>query len=151
MTLSQHDLISLDTNVLVHWTRQNDIGIYLRDTYHLEQRADRPLFSSIVEGEIFGLARRWKWGKKKTEAIEDILSQLVRIDAGAPDVVKAYAELYHASYLGGHNTGENDLWIAATAKAAGAVLLTCDTDCVWMNPNLLSVEFVKTEKKNGST
>lgn len=41
-----------------------------------------------------------------------------------------------------HNTGENDLWIAATAKATGAVLLTCDDDFAWMSPRLLRVEIV---------
>jgi tRNA(fMet)-specific endonuclease VapC len=133
MTLGPNDLISLDTNVLVHWIRQNATGIHLRDTYHLEQRSDRPLFSSVVEGELRGLARCWNWGEAKLESLENILSELVRIDAGAPEVVRAYAEFYEKDITGGNNTGENDLWIAATAKAAGAVLLTCDSDCVWMN------------------
>ncbi len=68
------------------------------------------------------------------------------MDAGLPDVVKAYAEIYAADKVGGHNTGQNDMWIAATTKAAGAVLLTCDNDCVWMNPGLVTVEYVPTAK-----
>ena len=31
MTLRASDLISLDTNVLVHWIRQNETGIQLAD------------------------------------------------------------------------------------------------------------------------
>jgi hypothetical protein len=52
MTLRASDLISLDTNVLVHWIRQNETGIQLRDTYKLHERTDRPIYSTIVEGEL---------------------------------------------------------------------------------------------------
>lgn len=146
MTLRPSDLISLDTNVLVHWIRQNDTGMQLRDTYFLHERIDRPVFSTIVEGEIRGLASVWKWGGDKLDALEKLLAELVRVDAGLPDVVKAYAEIYAADQAGGHNTGQNDMWIAATTKAAGAVLLTCDEDCVWMSPGIVQVEFVSMRK-----
>ncbi|MGV3485174.1 MAG: type II toxin-antitoxin system VapC family toxin [Planctomycetaceae bacterium] len=144
--LRPNDLISLDTNVLVHWIRQNDTGMQLRDTYRLHERTDRPIYSSIVEGEIRALARIWKWGSARSVSLDEILAELVRVDAGMPDIVRAYAEIYAADRLGGHNTGQNDMWIAATMKAAGAVLLTCDDDCLWMDPSLLVVEFVPTVK-----
>lgn len=89
MTLRPDDLISLDTNVLVHWIRQNAIGIQLRDTYRLHERTDRPIYSTIVEGEIQALARVWKWGGGKLEVLDGLLAELVRVDAGLPDVVKA--------------------------------------------------------------
>lgn len=146
MTLRPNDLISLDTNVLVHWIRQNETGIQLRDTYRLHERTDRPIYSTVVEGEIRGLATVWKWGGDKLDALEKLLAELVRVDAGLPDVVKAYAEIYAADKAGGHNTGQNDMWIAATTKGAGAVLLTCDNDCVWMSPGLVQVEFVSMKK-----
>ena len=74
--------------------------------------------------------------------LDEILSELVRVDVGSHDIVLAYADLYEADQSGGHNTGENDLWIAATAKVAGAVLLTCDGDFCWMHEVQLCVEFV---------
>ncbi len=146
MTLRSTDLISLDTNVLVHWIRQNAVGIQLRDTYRLHERMDRPIYSTVVEGEIQALAKVWKWGTDKLNSLDEILAELVRVDAGLPDVVKAYAEIYAADQADGHNTCQNDMWIAATTKAAGAVLLTCDTDCVWMHPQLVNVEHVPTVK-----
>jgi len=149
MTLRPNDLISLDTNVLVHWIRQNEIGIQLRDTYRLHERMDRPIYSTIVEGEIRALAKVWGWGTEKLNSLDTILAELVRVDAGLPDVVKAYAEIYAADQAGGHNTGQNDMWIAATTSAAGGVLLTCDTDCVWMDPHLVNVEHVPTAKSAG--
>ncbi len=148
MTLRPDDLISLDTNVLVHWIRQNDTGIQLRDTYRLHERTDRPIYSTVVEGELRALASVWNWGSGKLELLEELLEELVRVDAGLPDVVKAYAEIYAADQAGGHNTGQNDMWIAATTKAASAVLLTCDDDCVWMNPGLVAVEYVPTVKSS---
>lgn len=146
--LRPHDLISLDTNVLVHWIRQNDTGVQLRDTYLLHERTDRPIYSSVVEGEIRALARIWKWGSDRLDSLDEILGELVRVDSGLPDIVRAYAEIYAANHAGGHNTGQNDMWIAATTKAAGAVLLTCDSDCVWMSPHLVNVEHVPTLKSS---
>ena len=148
MTVSSNDLLSLDTNVLVHWIRQNDTGIQLRDTYRLHERTDRPIYSSIVEGELRSLAKIWKWGSAKLDLLDELLAELVRVDAGLPDIVRAYAEIYAADHAGGHNTGQNDMWIAATTKAAGAVLLTCDDDCSWMSPGLLVVEYVPTVKSS---
>lgn len=150
MTLRRNDLISLDTNVIVHWIRQNEIGIRLRDDYKLHERADRPIYSTIVEGELRALAKVWKWGQHKLDALDKILAELVRVDAGFPDVVKAYAEIYAADQTGGRNTGQNDIWIAATAKAANAVLLTCDDDFSRMNPGFAMVELVPTEKAGGN-
>lgn len=146
MTLRANDLISLDTNVLVHWIRQNPTGIQLRDSYRLHERSDRPIYSTVVEGEIRSLAKIWSWGQSKLDALDQLLAELVRVDAGLPDVVEAYAEIYAADHSGGHNTGQNDIWIAATTKAAGAVLLSCDRDCVWMSPAIVVVEHVPTVK-----
>ena len=148
MTLRPDDLLSLDTNVLVHWIRQNATGVQLRDTYRLHERPDRPIYSTIVEGEVRALATLWNWGGGKLDLLDELLSELVRVDAGLPDVVKAYAEIYAADQRGGHNTGQNDMWIAATTRAAGSVLLTCDEDCVWMDPHLVAVEFVPTVKSS---
>ncbi len=92
MTLLPNALFSLDTNVIVHWVRQNEIGIRLRDDFKLHERADRPIYSTIVEGELRALAKVWKWGPKKLEALDEILAELVRVDVGLPDIVKAYAE-----------------------------------------------------------
>lgn len=109
MTLRPNDLISLDTNVIVHWIRQNEVGIRLRDDYRLHERADRPIYSTIVEGELRALAKVLKWGQNKLDALDGILAELVRVDAGFPDIVRAYAEIYAADQAGGRNTGQNDM------------------------------------------
>jgi predicted nucleic acid-binding protein len=100
------------------------------------------LFSTITEGEIHGLARCWNWGEGKRKVLSEVLNELVRLDAGLPDVVETYALLYWHDQKGGRSSGENDLWIAACAKAANAVLLTCDRDFLWLSPELVRVEHV---------
>lgn len=148
MTIGANDLISLDTNVLVHWIRQNDTGVQLRDQFKLHERSDRPVYSTVVEGEIRVLGTFLGWGKSKMDRLEELLSELVRVDAGHPDVVTAYAQIYAADRSGGHTTGQNDMWIAATTIAAGAVLLSCDKDCVWMSPAMVPVHHFPTVKKS---
>ena len=37
---------------------------------------------------------------------------------------------------------QNDMWIAATAKVAGAVLLTGDSGFSWLNPQFIRVEYI---------
>ena len=140
MTIGVNDLIAIDTNVLVHWTRQDSTGQRLLQQYALDQRAERPVLSTVVEGEIRGLARCWRWQSAKLERLDEILAELVRVDAGHPAIVQAYADLYYEDQQGGWNTGENDLWIAATVKATNSVLLTCDNDFRWMAPTLVRIE-----------
>jgi tRNA(fMet)-specific endonuclease VapC len=142
MSFGGNELIALDTSTVVHWARQDANGKRLLTEYRLDQRQERPILSTTVEGEIRGLAKCWQWGAAKLERLEKILGELVRLDAGHPDVVLQYANLYFEDQQGGHNTGENDLWIAATARATGSVLLTFDGDFAWMSPRLLRVEIV---------
>jgi tRNA(fMet)-specific endonuclease VapC len=142
MTIGPYDLITLDTSVLVHWVRQDRTGQHLRQVYNLESRQERPLISTITEGEILGLAKCWNWGSGKLQTLSDILAELVRFEASLPDVINAYAELYYQDQLHGHKTGENDLWIAACARVSQSFLLTCDRDFLWMNQAWLKVEYV---------
>ena len=140
MSIGSDDLIAIDTNTLVHWVRQDATGRYLLQQYGLDQRAERPVLPSVVEGEIRGLARCWNWGDARFKRLDEILAELVRVNAGLPGIVEAYADLYYEDQRGGQNTGENDLWIAATARATQAVLLTLDQDFSWMNPSLVRIE-----------
>ncbi len=145
MSIPPGQLVVLDTNVIVDVLRNNQRGQFIEATYQLTKRIERPLFSTVTEGEILGLAKapKWKWGASKLQTLHEMLDQLVRVDAGLPDVVESYSDLYAASFASGNTTGENDLWIAATAKAANAVLLTQDTDFDWIPKSLVNVERIK--------
>ena len=75
----------------------------------------------------------------KMQRLHQILAELVRVEASLPQVISAYGELYSIGRPKGHPCGENDLWIAATAKAVNASLLTADADFDWMHPQHLHV------------
>ena len=142
MKIKSSDLLMIDTNVLIHWIRQDSTGKHLIEQYHLEQRAERPLLSTVSEGEILGLAKCWNWGETKLAKLNQLFDELVRVEAGLPEVIANYSEIYFEAHRIGRSHGENDLWIAASARATGAVLLTCDSDFRWMSPKLLTVEYV---------
>ncbi len=142
MTGASGQLAVLDTNVVVHLARNDPTGQKIESHYSLMSRPDRPLLSTVVEGEILGLAREWGWGDNKMRLLRDLLKELVRVSAGAREVVDAYAELYFEATRTGSPRGENDLWIAATAKATGAALFTCDADFGWLDPHHLCVYYI---------
>jgi tRNA(fMet)-specific endonuclease VapC len=142
MSIGPSDLLILDTTILVHWVRQDRTGQYLKNTYTLDERPERPLLSTISEGEIVGLAKYWGWGEAKLTVLGTLIHELIRFEVSLPEVIEAYSELYYEDRRTGRNTGENDLWIAASAKVTGAVLLTCDTDFLWLNPTFIRVEHI---------
>jgi predicted nucleic acid-binding protein len=142
LRLAESTLILLDTSVLVHLARRDPTGQWVEREYSIATRAERPLISTITEGEILGFARQRNWGPTKMSALSDMLGELVRVEAGLPEVVDAYADLSVLDLVGGHNTKDNDLWIAATAKATSASLLTCDHDFDWFDPSVIRVHWI---------
>ncbi len=89
-----------------------------------------------------GLALYWGWGARKLAVLDKLLGELVTVDAGLPEVIAAYAELFAEAMRAGHPAGENDLWIAATAMVTQAELFTCDRDFAWLHPAYLAVRTV---------
>jgi tRNA(fMet)-specific endonuclease VapC len=84
------------------------------------------------------------------QQLENLLRQIPVIDINGTDknLVEAYAEIdaysqgkLEGKSLGGspHNMGKNDLWIAATAKVAGASLITTDDDFNHLNGVFIKV------------
>ena len=49
-------LYLLDTNVLVHMIREDDMGQQIRERYKLLSTEPRPLISVVIEGELRSFA-----------------------------------------------------------------------------------------------
>ena len=91
---------------------------------------DRVIRCPIVRGEILYGIERLPEGRRRSDItkqaqplFESIGCELIPASAG-----DAYARLKRARQQRGLELDENDLWIAATASAIGATLVTRDRD-----------------------
>ncbi|MBX3442212.1 MAG: hypothetical protein KF774_07375 [Planctomyces sp.] len=89
MTAMPHDLTLLDTSALVHIARNDATGRQILVDWHLDARPDRPLISTITEGEILSIGKRRRWGQEKLDRLQDLLNEFVRVEAGLPQIVAA--------------------------------------------------------------
>lgn len=91
---------------------------------------DRVMICSIVRGEIRYGIERLPQGKRRQE-LETKATKLFAVLPCEPVPEKAgdhYAAIKLARQQKGLTLDENDLWIAATARSLGAVLITRDSD-----------------------
>ena len=110
------------------------------------------MISSISKGEILSIAMQNNWGERKTEILSKLLNLIVIIDVvGANDLLmNAYAEIdayslkrHPAKILSGSAKpmGKNDIWIAATAYATNATLLTTDGKFMHLDKEFIDIKF----------
>lgn len=135
----------LDTNVVVQILRWNEIGRRIDARFGLLLSPVPPMISAVSLGEARSLARQWSWGAEKVSQLHALLLRFVVIDIRTEPVVAHYVEIDHGSRSIGRRMNQNDLWIAATAAATHATLLTTDRDfdhldaslvrCVWIDPS----------------
>jgi len=140
---SGRDLLLLDTNVVIHLIRANEVGQRIDQQFGLRQRPDRPLLSVVSVGECLSLARLWRWGTKKERDLESLLRELVIVDVNTREVLDSFAEFHSWTRLQGRLIGDNDLWIAATAAAANAHLITTDTDFDVLYPDRITRTYIR--------
>jgi tRNA(fMet)-specific endonuclease VapC len=139
---STPSIVLLDTNILIHLIRGSQVGTTVNETLGLSQRPERPLISVITVGEIQAFALKLGWGATKRAALETLIRQLVIVQLPQGDIVSRYADIDKYSERDlrpPRSMGQNDLWIAATASATRATLITTDSDFDHLSPRFLSV------------
>jgi tRNA(fMet)-specific endonuclease VapC len=129
------ELLLLDTNIVIHLARNNDIGKKVDATFQIRHRSDRPLICIVTVGECLSIARQFKWGPAKVDTLEKVLHEFVIVDIRSRPVLERYAEFHAFTKSIGRTLGQNDLWIAAASAAAGANLITTDNDFDPLHPN----------------
>jgi len=139
----------LDTNILVHLIRWKAVGQTIEANFGLLGMLNRSAISVVTVGEMHSLVRKWAWGMRKIEQLDNLLDQLVWIDIHRTDILKTYGELDDVSNRGGRSMGKNDVWLAATAKVSGMKLLTTDGDFDHLNPAHLTR--IRIDEKTGNT
>ena len=114
-------------------------------TVHAEHDLGNPetiaMTSVICQGELLALSEKRGWGEENRTKLAKTLNGVPTLDINKPPILKAYA-LIDAWTHGkpvtsprnalppkpARSMGKNDLWIAATAHASDAILMTTDTD-----------------------
>lgn len=135
--------ILLDTNILIHLTRGGAAAERLESGYGLISRSLAPWISIVTVGEMLAFAERNAWGKRKVDTMRQLVSNLVIVDIRNEAVLQAYAAVdTHMKRSGMRMNEQNDVWIAATAAATGAVLLTTDRDFDPLHPAHLQREWI---------
>lgn len=132
----------LCTNILLAYLRRGRLQQYIEATYQLSAMALVPLISVVSEAEIHVLAWRNAWGEPKMQALEVMLDYLTVVPIPYRSNVAAYVHLDVYRRSQGVTIGKNDLWIAATALAEGATILTADQDFDHLHPHTLTHEYV---------
>lgn len=127
----------LDTSIVVHLIRWKDLGQRIDAEYGLTKARETPFVSVVSLGEARSLAAQWKWGPGKVERLHRLFHELVVVGIESEPVLAAYAEIDVHSHAVGRRMGKNDVWIAATAVATSATLLTCDQDFDHLQGSLL--------------
>lgn len=135
--------IVLDTSVLVYLARDGHVGRAIDRNFGLRQRKITPIISVVTIGEMQTLARWNNWGEQKRQKLQEVVESLIAVEVGRPPVLRQYAEINAWLRTNGRAMGQqNDIWIAATTKAVGGVLLTTDRDFDTVHPQLLEREWI---------
>ncbi len=133
--------ILLDTNILINLVRGNAIAQEVKE--YVGTLNDPQLFVSVVNiAEAESLMLQWNWSPEKMDSLKKLITSFITIDIeqNNKELLDAYISIDAYSQgktpsPGGkllnnssRNMGKNDLWIAATAYAMNAMLLTTDGD-----------------------
>ena len=121
-------LYLLDTKILVHYVRGDEVWARVRAGYDLFNRNPKPVLSIVTAGELRSIAIQRRWGDAKRGQVEFCLSYFRQLPIDTDSLVNTYATFDAELKASGHRLGKNDLWIAATAFGLNARLLTTDRD-----------------------
>ena len=133
----------LDTNILVHYVRDDLMWSQIRVEYQLLLVEPTPIISIVSAGELRSLAQQWNWGRAKRDRMEFALGYFRIVPLDTPEQVSIYAEIDNCCLARGRVMGKNDLWIATTAALTDARLLTTDCDFDLLDTVFLNLELVR--------
>lgn len=133
----------LDTNILVHYVRDDRTWARIRMDYQLLVVVPTPLISIVTAGELRSLARHRNWGRDKLDRMDFALGYFQIVPIDSPEQILIYSEIDNFCLERGRVMGKNDLWIAATAALTDARLLTSDADFELLDGVYLNLEWVR--------
>lgn len=110
----------LDTNICIHIRQRRPPEVLAR---FQRLRPGEAAVSVITYGELVFGVERSRLRDQARKQLEELVS-LLPVLGLPPSVGQSYGAIRAALAVGGEVIGNNDLWIAAHAQAAGLVLVT---------------------------
>lgn len=143
----------LDTNIFLYILKDATFESYFNQKFDFDNSENGFWTSVVVIGELESIALQRKWGYLKMKNLKGLLSEVQTLDINSEDIIIRYAEIDAFSQgnldkkplpsgISARNMGKNDLWIAATASVAKAVLISSDQDFVHLHQSFLSFEYI---------
>ncbi len=141
----------LDTNIVVIYSRDNEIARKIEAKYQIFNTDNRLAISTISLGEINAISKKLQLGEKRKNKIDEIVEHLNEFGIDVREVIERYGDIdaYSQGKLQSirgeftaRNMGKNDIWIAATASVFGLTLITTDKDFDHLNSRFLSVKYI---------
>lgn len=145
----------IDTNIILSYVRSHSLWNKLSEKYDFYNSKNRVIISVVSVGEIYAIAKRQRWGKRKLEQLEEFLSFFVITSINVEEVIESYANIdafsqgklaNHPLNLSARNMGKNDLWIAATASVLNAHLITLDKDFSHLHEKFIQLIQISLDK-----
>ena len=150
----------LDTNMLLGFTRSAPWAARTYEHYEMA-RPDCMVFTSVIcKGELLALAEKLGWEARKRAKMETVLSEFPVVEVNRTEILHAYAQI--DTWTHGKNPPsaensptvpqpaismkQNDLWVAATAHATKAKLLTTDKDFDHLRGGWIDVDWIDQSK-----
>jgi tRNA(fMet)-specific endonuclease VapC len=145
--------IVLDTCVIIHIIRQSKTGQKCMTLLKEFDANPNIIISVVTKGELESFAKQQDWGQSKINILTHFLTQVTYIDIENADkkLIEGYSKIDAFSKRkipdstgnlkvgSAHKMGKNDLWIAASAYAINAPLLTADGDFDHLNGTFFNV------------
>jgi tRNA(fMet)-specific endonuclease VapC len=135
----------LDTDICIYISKHRPAEVLHR---FRKLRPGEVAMSVITHGELSYGA--WK-SSRSAEALAALaeLSTLIPVLAVGPSVGEQYGQIRSQLESSGRLIGNNDLWIAAHARALGIVLVTNNEKEFSRVPGLVVENWVKPERQSG--
>jgi tRNA(fMet)-specific endonuclease VapC len=131
-----------DTNVLIHLIRNSTTWQFIEQKYAPFDKTNQVFISFASVAEVLSMAMQLGWGKEKLNSLAELFKEIeiATVSGNSNDLlIQAYVEIDSFSQgknptfslpqgITSRNMGKNDIWIAATAYALSATLMTTDKD-----------------------
>ena len=130
------------TNVLIHLIRNSSTWQEIAKKHNPFDKSNQVFISFVSVAEILSIAKQVGWGNEKMKHLASSFSEMeiVTVSGNADDLlIQAYVEIDSYSQgknpqiplpkgISSRNMSKNDIWIASTAYALQAKLITTDKD-----------------------